>query len=157
MTPAAEVLMLRFCHTSHYSDHALSSTLSIYSTLIAIVLRDNNAAFLCNCWFLFILWWDCWAPLKSLKYSGDRSGLWVSCIKCHWFPQQRIFPLFFLFFWKAWFLGLSAVNTPPPFHILDPKHPKLSITARNNVHHIFLGLLMTVYENLSVQSLGRCR
>ena len=48
MTPVAEVLMLRCCHTSHYSDNALSSTLLIYSTLIAIVLRDNNAAFLCN-------------------------------------------------------------------------------------------------------------
>ena len=31
-----------------YSEYILSSTLSIYSTLIAIVLRDFNAAFLYN-------------------------------------------------------------------------------------------------------------
>ena len=58
MTPGAGVLLLGFGQRSHYSDYALSSTLSIYSTLIAIVLRDYNAAFLCNCLFSFILWWD---------------------------------------------------------------------------------------------------
>ena len=31
---------------SHYSEYVVSSTLSIYSTLIAIVLRDYDAAFL---------------------------------------------------------------------------------------------------------------
>ena len=31
------------------SEYALSSTLSIYSTLIAIVLRDFDAVFLCRC------------------------------------------------------------------------------------------------------------
>ena len=49
MTPGAGVLVLRCRHTSHYGDYALSSTLSIYSTLIAIVLKDYNAAFLRNC------------------------------------------------------------------------------------------------------------
>ena len=49
MTPGAGVLMLGCGHISHYSEYALSSTLSIYSTLIAIVLRDYNTAFLCNC------------------------------------------------------------------------------------------------------------
>ena len=33
-------------HVSHYSEHALSSSLSIYSTVVAIVLRDYHAAFL---------------------------------------------------------------------------------------------------------------
>ena len=33
----------------HYSKYALSSPLSIYSILIAIVLRDSNAVFLCHC------------------------------------------------------------------------------------------------------------
>ena len=44
-TPMAEVLMLGRGHISHFSEYVLSSTLSIYSTLIAIVLRDYYAAF----------------------------------------------------------------------------------------------------------------
>ena len=44
MTPGAGVLVLRRDH--NYSKCALSSTLLKYSTLIAIVLRDYNAAFL---------------------------------------------------------------------------------------------------------------
>ena len=44
-TPMAEVLMLGRVHTSHFSEYVLSSTLSIYSTLIAIVLREYDAAF----------------------------------------------------------------------------------------------------------------
>ena len=46
MTPGAGVLMLGRGHISHCSDYVVSSTLSIYSTLIAIVLRDYDAAFL---------------------------------------------------------------------------------------------------------------
>ena len=49
MTPRAGVLMLGRGHISHYSEYVLSSTLSIYSTLIAIVLRDYDAAFLYHC------------------------------------------------------------------------------------------------------------
>ena len=45
-TPMAEVLMLGCGYISHLSEYVLSSTLSIYSTLIAIVLRDYDAAFL---------------------------------------------------------------------------------------------------------------
>ena len=41
-TPRAGVLMLGHGRISHFS----ASTLSIYSTLIAIVLRDYDAAFL---------------------------------------------------------------------------------------------------------------
>ena len=48
-TPMAEVLVLRHGHISHYSEYVLSSTLSIYSTLVAIVLRDYDAALLCHC------------------------------------------------------------------------------------------------------------
>ena len=44
-TPMAVVLMLGRGHISHFSEYVLSSTLSIYSTLIAIVLRDYDAAF----------------------------------------------------------------------------------------------------------------
>ena len=46
MTPGALVLMLGRSHISHYSEYVLSSTLSIYSTLITDVLRDYDAAFL---------------------------------------------------------------------------------------------------------------
>ena len=44
--PGAGVLMWRRGHTSHYSEYVLSSTISIYSTLIAVVLRDYDAAIL---------------------------------------------------------------------------------------------------------------
>ena len=46
MTLGAGVLMLGCCHISQYSEYVVSFTLSIYSTLIAIVLRDFDAAFL---------------------------------------------------------------------------------------------------------------
>ena len=45
MTPGAGVLVLGYGHLSHYSEYAVSSTLSIYSTLVAIVSRDYDAAF----------------------------------------------------------------------------------------------------------------
>ena len=45
-TPMAQVLMLGRGHISQFSEYVLSSTLSIYNTLIAIVLRDYDAAFL---------------------------------------------------------------------------------------------------------------
>ena len=44
-TPRAGVLMLGRGHISHFSEYVLSSTLSIYSTLIAIMLRDYDAPF----------------------------------------------------------------------------------------------------------------
>ena len=40
MSPRAGVLMLGRGHISHYIEYALSSTLSIYSTLIAFALSD---------------------------------------------------------------------------------------------------------------------
>ena len=46
MTPGAGVLMLGRDHISHCSEYVVSVTLSIYSTLIAIVSRDYDAAFL---------------------------------------------------------------------------------------------------------------
>ena len=50
-------------HISHYSEDALSSTLSINNTLIAIVLRDYDAAYLFDRWFSFILRFQIWAFL----------------------------------------------------------------------------------------------
>ena len=49
MTPRAGVLMIERGHISHYSDYVLSSTLSTYKTLIAIVLRDYDTDFLNHC------------------------------------------------------------------------------------------------------------
>ena len=45
MTLRAGVLMQGRGHISHYSEYVLSSTLSIYSALIAIVLRNYDANF----------------------------------------------------------------------------------------------------------------
>ena len=66
-----------------YSEYVLYSTLSIYSTLIEIVFRDYDAAFLYHRWFSFIPWWGCWytnmspsdkKSVLSLWYSGERQG-----------------------------------------------------------------------------------
>ena len=46
ITPGAGFLMLGCGHMSHYSEYAVSSTLTIYNTLIAFVLWDYDAAFL---------------------------------------------------------------------------------------------------------------
>ena len=56
-TPGTTVLMLGRGHISHYSEYVVSSNLSIYSTLIAILLGDYDAVFLYHRWFSFILWW----------------------------------------------------------------------------------------------------
>ena len=50
MNPRAGFLLQGHGHFSKNSDeYALSSTLSIYSTLVTFVLRYFNAAFLCHC------------------------------------------------------------------------------------------------------------
>ena len=51
ITTGAGGLMLGRSNISHYTEYALSSTLSIYMYIIltAIVLREYNAAFLCLC------------------------------------------------------------------------------------------------------------
>ena len=51
ISPWAGVIMPGRGHVSHCSKYALSSTLSIYIKLIAIVLRDYTAAFLRHCCF----------------------------------------------------------------------------------------------------------
>ena len=71
MTPGAGVLVLGHDHISYYSEYALSSTLSIYSTLIAIDGGFYDAAFRCHCWFL----------LGHLSHSGDLL-LWVGIRRC---------------------------------------------------------------------------
>ena len=71
-------------------------TISIYSTLIVIVLGGYGAAFLSHCWFLFILWYGAvdiqiWALLtwSQCKISDTQvtvkaCGHLVSkCVKTH--------------------------------------------------------------------------
>ena len=62
MTFRVEVIILRSGHISHYGEYASSSTLSIYSTIIAIVLWDYNTAFLC-CLFYMAVDMQIWALL----------------------------------------------------------------------------------------------
>ena len=50
MTKEGSTKNVKF-YISHYSEYVLSSCLSIYFTL----LKDYDAAFLYNCWFLFII------------------------------------------------------------------------------------------------------
>ena len=45
MTPGSGVRMLGCGQILHNSEYIISFTLSMYITLIAIVLNDNNAAF----------------------------------------------------------------------------------------------------------------
>ena len=52
MTFRVGVFILRRGHISHDGEYASSSTLSIYSTLIAIVLWDYNAAFPCDLFYI---------------------------------------------------------------------------------------------------------
>ena len=66
MIPGAGVLMLGRGHISY---NLVSFTLSIYSTLVAFVLRNFDAVFLFHRWFSFILWWGCW-------YTNMRPSLW---------------------------------------------------------------------------------
>ena len=54
MTPGVGDLTLGHGFIGHHGEYALSSSLSIYGTLIAIVLWDYNTAFLCHCWFFII-------------------------------------------------------------------------------------------------------
>ena len=51
ITIGALGLMLERVYISHYSEYALSCTLLIYIIFIAIILKEYNAAVLCNSWF----------------------------------------------------------------------------------------------------------
>ena len=72
ISSAARGLMLGRGYICLYCDYALFYTLSI--ALVAIVLREYNAAFLCHCWFLFILWLASWYANMS---SSDNTQVTV--------------------------------------------------------------------------------
>ena len=94
MTSGEGVLVLGRDHIRHYyySKYALSSTISIYSTLIVIVLWDYTAVFLCNCWILFILLWGWWyANMSPLTKNQCRvSDTQVSVNACMPFLQKNV-------------------------------------------------------------------
>ena len=87
-TPRAGVLMLGCGRISHFSVYVLS--LSIYSTLIAIVLRDYDAAFRYHSWFSFILWY-----LLINKYEPFWQEASVKSLIHRW-PLRPVGLLFFL-------------------------------------------------------------
>ena len=76
MTPRAGDLMLGCGYISHYSEYVLSSTLSIYSTLIANVLRNYDAAFLYHCWFSFIRAQSCELLTRICDLNSDFA-IWI--------------------------------------------------------------------------------
>ena len=72
MTSGEGVLVLGRGHIRHFSEYALSSTISIYSTLIVIVLWDYTAVFLCHCVIVeFYLFY----------YGADDMQIWVLWLK----------------------------------------------------------------------------
>ena len=71
-------------HISHFNDYRLSYTLSKYSTLVHIILREYNIAFLCHCWFLWILWWGCWYAYMSPSDKKSLESLILKWPVCYY-------------------------------------------------------------------------
>ena len=69
-------------YISYYSEYALSSTLSIYITLIAIVLSVNNAAFI----FIYLMT----GLLIVSGYSGDGYQTSVGHVNFAWILDHRL-------------------------------------------------------------------
>ena len=93
---------------SHWGKYALSSSLSIYSTLIEIVSRDYNAAFLCH--FDFYLFYD------GAKFGWNKSQ-WL------WRRSLKVVTLFLLFpkylsWGKHVALHLNKLESPLPNNAL---------------------------------------
>ena len=85
MIPLAGVLVLGCGHLGHYNDYKLSSTLSIYNSLIAIVLRGYDVVPLMR---LFIFWFlktvDAWSLFFFVKMHVITSTWWTD----RWFFMQ---------------------------------------------------------------------
>ena len=45
---------------------------------LLLYFREYNAAFLCHCWVLFILWWDSWYANMNLSEKKTVQSLWYS-------------------------------------------------------------------------------
>ena len=78
ITPRVGVLILGYGHISHKGENVLSSTLSIYSTLIAIVFRDYDAALLYHRWFSFMM------GLLIYKYEPFWQAVSVKSLILSW-------------------------------------------------------------------------
>ena len=115
MTPGAWVLMLGRGHISHYSEYVVYSTLSIYIILVAIVLRDYNAAFLYHRWFSFTVFYDgavdiqIWAPLTRSQFKVSNTQVTVNARGP--FVGKGLGPLNSLYPWMryAYFVKISVV------------------------------------------------
>ena len=68
--PRPRDLMLWRGHLSHNREYAFVFTITIYITLVAMDSRNYNSAFLCNYWFLFILWSGC---LYAITKPSNKS------------------------------------------------------------------------------------
>ena len=75
-------LVLGRGYVGHYIECALYSALSVCITLIAVVLRKYDAAFLCHCWFSFILWWGSWCAGMGPSGEGSVWSHW--CLGGPW-------------------------------------------------------------------------
>ena len=97
--PRDGVLMLGHGHINHYSEYVLSPTLSIYSTLLAIVLRDSYALFRYHHLFSFILWWavdiQIWALLTRSQCKVSVTHLIVKARGLLFFWASHISLYFF--------------------------------------------------------------
>ena len=127
ISPWAGVIMPGRGHISHYSKYAWSSTLSTYIKLIAIVLRDYNAAFLRHCFFFIYdgavdmqiraflerirysvfdtevtvkAWWPCYNALWKIMHFDK---IFQSALKLG--PSQRTLKKKWVFFSKCVNMG----------------------------------------------------
>ena len=66
-------------------------------TLIYIISTGYNAAVLCYCWFLFILWWGYWFVNTSLS---DKKSVYSKSLILRWSlrPTGLLFTLFWQFY-----------------------------------------------------------
>ena len=107
------VLMTKEGSTKYksYSEYALSSTISIYSTLIAIVLQGYNAAFLCYCRYLVHLSWSSSEPFW-LSFGPSSVGLCVNfshfqlLFQNHWVNFNQT--------WQKASLGIQVCSNEGP-------------------------------------------
>ena len=141
MTPWGGVLVLRHGHRNHFSEYALSSTLSICSILIAILLRDNDAAFLFH--YLFFGPVDIWAHLTRSQGRVSDTQVTVQAhgslarflsdltfangctvehfggsLQCCWLSDSYIpcvFLVLVLFQMKCWYFRVSTRVSSPTY------------------------------------------
>ena len=74
-------------------------TVFMMCTLIPIVFTSYIADFLCHCWFLFILWWDCW--YVNISPSDKCIG-----VDCRVSDTQVTVGLFVVVFFGGFFEGV---------------------------------------------------